>query len=53
MREHDLHHEPCLGEMLDDPVIQAVMTRDQVERTALVDLIRSMRDRREASPLAA
>jgi len=53
MRKPDLHREPCLGEMLDDPVIQAVMARDKVERMAIVELIRSMHDRCEVSPLAA
>jgi hypothetical protein len=53
MRKHDLHREPCLGEMLDDPVIQAVMARDNVERFTVIELIRTMRDRCEVPPLAA
>ncbi len=53
MLKHDLHREPCLVEMLDDPVIQALMTRDNVERLAIIELIRTMRDRYEAQPLAA
>jgi hypothetical protein len=53
MRERDLHREPCLVEMLDDPVIQAMMMRDNVERAAILELIRTMRDRYEAQPLAA
>jgi len=53
MHKQDLHREPCLGEMLDDPVIQAVMARDNVERLAIIELVRTMRDRYEAQPLAA
>lgn len=53
MRKHDLHREPCLSEMLDDPVIQAMMARDNVERVAIVELFRTMRDRVEVPALAA
>lgn len=31
--------EPTLEEMLDDPVIQAVMAQDGVERQEIVDLV--------------
>lgn len=34
--------EPSLEEMLDDPVIQAVMAQDGVERQELVDLVASI-----------
>lgn len=34
--------EPTLEEMLDDPVIQAVMAQDGVERQELVDLVASI-----------
>lgn len=47
--------EPRLLDMLDDPVVQAVMNRDKVERSEIVDLVRSVRARLEAraSHLAA
>lgn len=47
--------EPRLLDMLDDPVVQAVMTRDKVERAEIVDLVRSVQARLEArsSELAA
>jgi len=41
-------HEPRLLDMLDDPVVQAVMNRDKVERSEIVDLVRSVRARLEA-----
>ncbi len=41
-------HEPQLAEVLDDPVIQAVMTRDGVERHAIVDLALAVRARLQA-----
>jgi hypothetical protein len=53
MHKQDLHREPRLGEMLDDPVIQAVMARDNVERMTIIELFRTMRDRCETPPLAA
>lgn len=34
--------EPSLEEMLDDPVVQAVMAQDGVERQELVDLVASL-----------
>jgi hypothetical protein len=34
--------EPSLEEMLDDPVIQAVMAQDGVERQEIVDLVASI-----------
>ncbi len=34
--------EPSLDEMLDDPVIQAVMAQDGVERQEIVDLVASI-----------
>jgi len=53
MRKHDLHREPHLSEMLQDPVIQAVMARDNVEATTIVELFRALRDRFETPALAA
>lgn len=34
--------EPSLEEMLDDPVVQAVMAQDGVERQEIVDLVASL-----------
>jgi hypothetical protein len=34
----DFGFEPSLDEMLDDPVVQAVMARDGVDRAAIVGL---------------
>ncbi len=34
--------EPSLDEMLDDPVVQAVMTQDGVDRQEIVDLVASI-----------
>ena len=34
--------EPSLDEMLDDPVIRAVMAQDGVERQEIVDLVASI-----------
>ncbi len=34
--------EPSLEELLDDPVIQAVMVQDGVERQEIVDLVASI-----------
>ena len=38
-RIENLDGEPSLDEMLDDPVIQAVMARDGVARAEIEDLI--------------
>lgn len=38
----DFDGEPSLDEMLDDPVIQAVMTQDGVARQEVVDLVASI-----------
>ena len=38
----DFDGEPNLEEMLDDPVIQAVMAQDGVERQEIVDLVASI-----------
>ncbi len=50
-------HEPRLAEVLDDPVIQAVMARDGVDRHAIVDLALAVRARLQTpaknSPCAA
>jgi hypothetical protein len=37
--------EPRLDDVLDDPVIQAVMTRDGVERDDIVDLAVAVREK--------
>ena len=36
----DDHREPLLDELLDDPIVQAVMARDGVDRPTLERLIR-------------
>jgi hypothetical protein len=38
-RIENLDGEPSLDEMLDDPVIQAVMSRDGVARDEIEDLV--------------
>jgi hypothetical protein len=38
----DLDGEPTLDEMLDHPVIQAVMAQDGVAREEIVDLVASI-----------
>lgn len=45
-----LIREPRLRDMLDDPVIQAVMARDNVRRTEIIDLVRNVRARLDARP---
>jgi hypothetical protein len=40
-----LSGEPSIQELLNDPVIEAVMARDGVGRLELEDLIHEMRDR--------
>jgi hypothetical protein len=42
--------EPRLLEMLDDPLVQAVMARDKVRRSEIVDLMRSVQARLDARP---
>ena len=44
-RKFSLHDEPSLEEMLGDPVIQAVMACDRVEREDLLELVVSARAR--------
>ncbi len=44
-RKFSLHDEPSLEELLDDPVIQAVMACDRVEREDLLDIVVSARAR--------
>ena len=38
----DFDGEPSLEEMLDDPLVQAVMTQDGVGRQDIVDLVASL-----------
>ncbi len=45
--------EPRWDEMLDDPVIHAVMRRDGVRRENLLDLMTEMRERLEVARAAA
>lgn len=42
VRVLDFDGEPSLEEMLDDPVVQAVMAQDGVERQEIVDLVASI-----------
>ena len=41
-RAFDFDGEPSLDELLDDPVIRAVMAQDGVERQEIVDLVASL-----------
>ena len=45
--------EPRWDEMLDDPVIHAMMQRDGVQRESLLDLMNEMRERLEVARAAA
>lgn len=40
-----LDFEPRLDDMLDDPVVQAMMARDGVERDEILDLAASVQER--------
>lgn len=42
--------EPRLSEMLDDPVMHAVMARDRVTREELLAHIAALRERLAAAP---
>jgi hypothetical protein len=44
-RKNDFAFEPDLGDMLDDPVVQAMMERDGVERGHILDLAASVQER--------
>jgi len=46
-RIENLDGEPSLDEMLDDPVIQAVMARDGVARGEIEDLVAAIHARFE------
>jgi hypothetical protein len=52
MRKPDLRliREPRLRDMLDDPVVQAVMARDKVGRSEIIDLVRNVQARLGARP---
>jgi len=41
----DFSFEPALDDMLDDPVVRAVMDRDGVERDHILDLAASVQER--------
>ena len=45
--------EPRWDEMLDDPVMHAVMQRDGVRRETLLDLMTEMRERLEVARASA
>lgn len=49
----NLHREPRIMDMLDDPVIQALMTRDRVARNEILDLVLAVRARLESGPATA
>jgi hypothetical protein len=49
----DRSWEPRWDEMLDDPVIHAVMQRDGVRRESLLDLMTEMRERLEVARASA
>jgi len=40
-----LHDEPPLAELIDDPMVRAVMARDRVSRERLIDVIRDAQKR--------
>jgi hypothetical protein len=42
--------EPCLAELLDDPVLQTLMVRDRVGRDELIALVAQARARLGISP---
>lgn len=45
-------HEPCVADMIEDPVVQAVMARDGVTAEDLLSLVVRMRERlRDAGAL--
>jgi hypothetical protein len=44
--KNELHKEPHLDELLDDPLVQALMSCDGVERMDITDLMSTMRIRR-------
>lgn len=44
-RKNDFSFEPALDDMLDDPVVRAVMDRDGVDRGHILDLAASARER--------
>jgi hypothetical protein len=55
-RHYRLHGEPTILELLDDPVMEAMMARDGVERAQLVLLIDEVRlrlARRDQAPVLA
>jgi hypothetical protein len=45
--------EPELDDVLDDPVVQAMMARDGVERAEILDLVAAVHERRgqDAGPV--
>ena len=45
-------HEPTLDEILSDPIVEAVMRADTVDRAALEDLLQNIAQKRQASHLA-
>ena len=51
-RDATLHSEPRISDMLDDPVIQALMRRDHVARADILDLVVSVRERLDISTVA-
>lgn len=51
-RDLPLHAEPALRELLDDPVMQAVMRRDHVAPNDILDLVLDMRERLGAAVAA-
>jgi hypothetical protein len=41
--------EPTLDEILSDPIVEAVMRADSVDRTALEDMLQTIAQERQAS----
>jgi hypothetical protein len=48
-----LHDEPPLAELIDDPMVRAVMARDRVSREGLIDVIRDAQRRLRAEKIPA
>jgi hypothetical protein len=42
--------EPRLHDMLEDPIVRAVMARDKVRKSEIIDLVRTVQARLEARP---
>jgi hypothetical protein len=48
-----LHDEPTLAELIDDPMVRAVMARDRVSRERLIDVIQAAQKRMKTEKVPA